>query len=351
MPQTNLPSLSLKPDFAETARRWDAFYAGDLLDRPIVCVTAPADDVEPVEGINYHDRAFGDIDALVDRGLRGIRNAQYLGEALPVYWISFGPDEIAVFCGAELAWSADSGDTNWSVPCVEDWARTEIRIDAANPLWQRLLAFYRCAAEKVAGHALLTMPDLHSNMDLLAALRGPQRLCEDLLDCPEAIDTAMLQARAVFPVLWDAVWQAGRFDAIGYKQAFTTLQCDFSCMISPPMFRRWVLPALEEEAAIVGRVQYHWDGPGALVHTADLLASRGLHTMAYVPGDGHGNHDHYVELYQRVQAGGKAVAVGGTPEQCKFMHRALRPEKTVYWTHTDTRAEAEELLAWFVRNT
>jgi hypothetical protein len=351
MPYTTLPTLSLKPDFTEAARRWDAFYAGDLLDRPLVCVTAPAEDVVPVSGPNYHERVFGDIDDMVQRGLRGLQNAVFLGEALPVYWISFGPDEIAVFCGAELAWSADSGDTNWSVPCIEDWANVDIRLDDANPLWQRLLAFYRAAAQTMAGHALLCMPDLHSNMDLLAAMRGPQRLCEDLLDCPEAIDAAMTQARAVFPKLWNGVWEAGNFDAIGYRQAFTTLQCDFSCMISPPMFRRWVLPALEEEAEIAGRVQYHWDGPGALVHTADLLASRGLHTMAYVPGDGHGDHVRHLDLYQRVQAGGKAVAVGGTPEECKAMHRVLKPEKTLYWTHASSRAEAEELLAWFVRNT
>jgi len=30
------------------------------------------------------------------------------GEAVPTFSPSFGPDEIAVFCGAELHWSSDS---------------------------------------------------------------------------------------------------------------------------------------------------------------------------------------------------------------------------------------------------
>ena len=117
------------------------------------------------------------------------------------------------------------------------------------------------------------------------------------------------------------------------------------------MFRRWVLPALEEEASIVKRVVYHWDGPDALVHTDDLLASKGLHTMAYVPGSGHGGHSEYVDLFKRVQAGGKAVSVGGSPDEIKAMHRELRPEKTCYHTSVANLTEAKELLDWFVKNT
>jgi NAD(P)H-dependent FMN reductase len=122
-------------------------------------------------------------------------------------------------------------------------------------------------------------------------------------------------------------------------------------MISPAMFRRWVLPALEEEAAIVKQVVYHWDGPGALIHTNDLLASRGLHTLSYVPGAGRGDHFAHLDLLKRVQAGGKAVQANGSPDQIKKMHRELRPEKVFYSTSCRTQAEAEDLLEWFAENT
>jgi 5-methyltetrahydrofolate--homocysteine methyltransferase len=209
----------------------------------------------------------------------------------------------------------------------------------------------------MAGTMLLSPLDLHTNLDLVAAARGPQRLCLDLIDRPELIDQAMDDARAIFRELWAAVARAGRMDELGYCHAFyspegaAVLQCDFSCMISPAMFRRWVLPALEEEAAIVRHALYHWDGPGALVHTADLLASQGLFSMSYVPGAGHGEHIDYLDLFQLVQAGGKAVQVHGTPEQIKSMHGELRPEKVHYHTHCNSVADAEALLAWFVRNT
>jgi 5-methyltetrahydrofolate--homocysteine methyltransferase len=122
-------------------------------------------------------------------------------------------------------------------------------------------------------------------------------------------------------------------------------------MIGPAMFRCWVLPALEEEAALVGHAYYHWDGPDAVKHLPDLAASKGLHTLSYVPGGGRGQPVEYIELYKRVQALGKAVHVWGTPNELKKMHKELRPEKTMYSSTVASIAEADELVEWFVKNT
>ncbi len=354
--------LAFKPDIEDAARRWDAFYAGDIIDRPIVCVTAPRDDppgtVSDARVRGYYERVHGDMDDIIRRSLVSAEATFYGGEAVPTFWTSFGPDEIAVFCGAELCWSDDSGDTNWSAPFVEGWDEVlPLRLDPDHPLWRRMLELYRRAAEKMAGKMLIAPLDLHTNMDLLAAVRGPEALCEDLIDRPETIDRAMDSARSVFRFLWDEMRLAGRMDDSGYAhicysaEGAATLQCDFCCMVSPAMFRRWILPALEEEAEIVRHVVYHWDGPGALVHADDLIASKGLHTLSYVPGTGHGSHVDYVDLFQRVQSGGKAVHVGGSPDQIKRIHPQLRPEKTLYTTQAASQSEAEALLDWFVKHT
>jgi len=350
--------LEFKPDLQEAARRWDAFYAGEIIDRPVVCVTAPREGKKAPPGSDYYERVHGDMDDIIRRALEGAEATFHGGEAIPAFWPSFGPDEVAVFCGAELCWSKDSGNTNWSKPFVEDWEKAlPLRLKDDHPLWQRMLEFYRRAARAAAGKIAIAPLDLHTNMDLLAAARGPQRLCVDCIERPETIDRAMDSARAVFPVLWKAIAEAGRMDELGYchgiysMEGAAYLQCDFCCMISPAMFDRWVLPALEEEAEIVKHCVYHWDGPGALVHTQSLLRSRGLHTLSYVPGAGRGDHKDYVDLFRRVQAGGKAVQVWGSPEEIKAVHRELRPEKVFYSTGTATQAEAEALLEWFVKNT
>jgi len=56
-------------------------------------------------------------------------------------------------------------------------------------------------------------------------------------------------------------------------------------------------------------------------------------------------------MLRRWQQGGKSVQACGTPDECKVMHRALDPAKTMYCTGTSSRAEAEDLLKWFVNNT
>lgn len=351
--------LALKPDLAEADRRWRAFFAGDLIDRPVVTVTAPLEGAAPVPPTTYHDRVHGDIDELIDRELRRAEATFYGGEAVPAMNVSFGTDEVTVFCGGrDFRWNPDSGDTNWAVPFVDDWDdHPPLQLDEDNPLWRRMLRFCRRAAERLAGKMLVQHLDLHTNMDLLMSARGSQRLCLDLIDRPGTIDRAMADARAVFPRIWRAVAAAARMDERGYAHGVYSmegaafLQCDFSCMISPAMFRRWVLPALEEEAAVVRHAVYHWDGPGALCHLADLCAAEGLHCLSYVPGAGRGGHAAHLDLLEQVQSRGKAVHAWGSIEEVKLMHRRLRPEKVWYATHARSADEARRLLDWLVRNT
>jgi len=350
--------LELKPDLEEAAKRWQTYLAGEIIDRPLIHITAPRGERPASKWPYYHDAVFGDLEKVIEHELEAAENTYFGGEAVPTFIPSFGPDEVAVFCGAELCWSKGSPETNWSKPFVKDWEKAlPLQLQEEHPLWRRMLTFYEIAAEKLAGKMLIAPLDLHTNMDLLAAVRGPQQLCLDLVDQPEVIDEAMKSARAIFPKLWNAIVTAGKMNERGYCSGFysregaAVLQCDFSYMISAEMFNRWVLPALEEEAEIVKHAYYHWDGVGALTHIDALCTSRGLHTLSFTTGAGHGEHKDWVDLLKRVQEKGKNVDFYGTPEECKAAHRELKPEKVMYATSTATPKEADELLKWFVANT
>jgi hypothetical protein len=70
-----------------------------------------------------------------------------------------------------------------------------------------------------------------------------------------------------------------------------------------------------------------------------------------VPGDGHGGHVQFLDLYEEVQRRGKGVLVWGSPDEIKLMHRRLKPNKTVYLCWCGSVAEAQELEQWLVKNT
>lgn len=357
--------LIFKPDLEEAAKRWEAFYHGDIIDRPVTCIYSPKKGYENKKSYysRYTERVLGNIDEVIDKTIESAESTYFGGEAIPSFCPTMGPDEIAVFCGGELCWGDNSTDTNWSKPFITDWADSlPLRINEENPIWKRLMELYSKASDKMFGKMILQPIDLHSNMDLLAAVRGPQNLCMDLIDEPEMIDKAMESARAVFPVLWEAMKKAGRMDESGYYQAVysmegaATLQCDFSIMMNPSMFKRWVLPALEEEAEIVKNVMYHWDGVGALSHFEALMTSKGMHTMSFIPGEGQGRNGKgdqidFIDVLKKIQSHGKAVHVWGTPEQIKIMHKELRPEKVIYNSAVKSQDEADSLLEWLTKNT
>ena len=120
---------------------------------------------------------------------------------------------------------------------------------------------------------------LNAVFNILAFLRGNERLLMDLIECPnEAKQAAMHLTDLWFDcydellkiinqylegmTTWMDVWFPGRGSDV---------QCDFSAMISPAMFAEFVLPHLQEQCRRLEFSIYHWDGPGQIPHPEYLL--------------------------------------------------------------------------------
>jgi len=350
--------LAYKPDFDEAKKYWRAYWAGEIIDRPCVCIKAPCGENRPQGTLSLN--GFTDADAALKRCHEWASSMLWLGEAVPFFQPNFGPDQFAAWLGAELKYCPSSGDTSWSEPMVKDWDTDAGDIDHPHGAWwERALDFYRRAAEYSEGKFLLGVPDIHSNMDAVSALRGPQRLCMDLLDAPEKIDGAMKAVRRAFAPVFETVEEAGRMTERGYvgwlpfysDTSYAVLQCDFACMVSPEHFRRWILPALEEESAYLEHAVYHYDGPDALVHLKDVLSIPGIDAIQWVPGSGNPPVIEWMDLLREIQKAGKGLYLAGSPDEVKVFHRALRPEKVLYDTWASSAQEAEDLLAWLRANT
>jgi len=188
--------LEYKPDLDDALRRWDAFWQGEVLGRPCLNIVAPREGVEPAPAPRQLAGLHMSYRQVAEAFDAHAASHAWMAEAIPFYRPGWGPDQFAAFLGAELRISADSGDTNWAVPFVDDWdAAAPLAIDENRPAWRNLIESFRTAAEVGEGKFILSQLDIHSNMDALLALRGSERLCMDLVECPEKIERAMTQVR------------------------------------------------------------------------------------------------------------------------------------------------------------
>lgn len=348
---------NIKPDFDEAANRMEAYWQGEMIDRPIIMSNVSKDNYEFVKGSTYHDRAVsGDLDQILKNILHNARGQIYLGEMMPSAWMSFGTHEIASFFGSEIIWTDGSGDTTWSNPIVSNWDDfLPLNFSEQNPYWQRILKFYEKSAKIFDGEVLPISIDFHTNMDLLLSLRGDEQLSYDVYDCPEKIDLAMQGANETFKRIWEDVETAANMKEYGYwysgygKNRTCVLACDYICMISKEMLRRWFIPTFEYEASLIDNVVFHWDGPGALRHFDDIMSVDKVHTIAYVPNP-HEKHKDYIELYKNVQAKGKAVEYGGSIEEIKSVFHELNPAKTMYKVSGASEKEFYDFEKWVKQN-
>ena len=352
-------NLAYKSDFDEAKKYWRAYWAGEILDRPCVCIKTLRDENNPPPGpLNLN--GLSDPQAVLEEYDRWASEVLWLGEAIPYFTVNFGPDQYAAWLGGDLCHSSLDEQTSWAVPIINNYG-TDVRgMDSPHGVWwDRMLDFIRQAAEFSEGKFLVGVPDLHSNMDALSALRGPQDLCIDLMDVPEKVDAAMKTIRRSYEPVFEGIEEAGRMAERGYigglpfycDERYTVLQCDFACMVGPEHFRRWILPTLDEESAYLKHSVYHYDGPDALVHLKDVLSIPGIDAIQWIPGDGNPPQIKWMDLLLEIQKAGKGLILHASPEEVKNFHRTLRPEGVMYDVWTSSPQEAEDLLKWLKANT
>ena len=350
--------LLYKPDFDRASLYWKAFWEREIIDRPCICVYSPKAGVPERFHVPYmagHDGRFEDAMQMYEKSAA---STYFGGEAIPYFEVTFGPDQFSAFLGAELTFSET---TSWVKPFVSDWKSFNAKANfEKNEAWERLLRFMEYAAGYSDGKFLIGMLDLHSNMDCLSALRGPENLCMDIMDCPDEVEGALNDVRALYAPIYEKLYEKGNMKnrgCIGWastycEEKFAVVQCDFICMLSPEQARRFVIPAIAEETSYLDHNVYHYDGKEALRHLDDILAIPGIDVIQWVPGAGQPKTFGWMDLLKKIQKAGKRLWIyDWTAEEIRQYHRELRPEGIVYHVNVDSEKEAEDLILWLKKNT
>jgi hypothetical protein len=354
-----------RPQLSRALERNEAFWEGRLDRGPLVWVTVPDGVDSPVrrpEEPAVEARMWTDVGYVIAAAEYALSRTYYAGDALPVYTPWLGPDQFAAWLGAEIDLKPKDF-TSWVTPFIDDWSRfPRFAIDPDNRWWKLYLEILQASAAAGEGKWVTGYPDLHTGIDALSAMRGPEKLLVDLLECPEEVGRAMAQMTELFKFVVDAVsaivlphgqgtsnwtmgWSAERFLCIG--------QNDFTCMISPEMFDQFCLGDTLETTNYVDRSIYHLDGPDAIRHLPRILELEHLDCLQWIQGAGAPFPSRWIDMLRSVQAAGKSVQVYYGPghgdradlaEELSTLCRALDPGRLFFWATVGSIEEADHLV-------
>lgn len=343
--------LEFKPDFEDAASQWDAFWQSRNT-RPAVSAVIPRPGVKPVGKPAYAAGAAGDFEPVIDQLLAWAETHEFLGDAIPFYYLEFSANHFAALLGAEMQFAPDEPG-GWIVPAIDDLSAADIRFDRECHWWRRTVEFAQALRARCGGKLLIASNTMVANLDALAALYGTEQLLVAMLEAPGAVHRALAQIDRAHAEILDALSVLLDYKNYGSitrhgmycRGRVNVPQCDFSCMIGADMFREFVLPYLRREMQRLDAVEYHLDGPDAIRHLPALGELEELDVIQWQPGAGKGQARDWTRLYDQIDGLGKGQIRTGDAGQVKLLWQRYKTQKLFYSMAARTRAEVEDCLA------
>lgn len=344
-----------KENWEETKMKFMEYWARENHDRPLLQIRAPKAGAskKPFKEKSYpslKDRWF-DIDYLLAKANYDFENTFFGAEAFPMYWPNLGPDILAAFYGIDLEYGED---TSWAKHIDFTWEDYKpFLLDKSNEYYKKIVSMTEAAVADGKDKYLVGITDLHPAADLLVSMIGPEKLCMDMIDNPEAVRRAVMDLLPGFKTVFDefynmtTVHQEGTSNWLGvwHPGKWYVTSCDFNALISPAMYEEYLLDELVEELSFLDASIFHLDGPDALRHLDLLLSIDKLKGIQWVYGAGQPSAKHWIDVLKKIQDAGKLIHIDILPSELDFMLENLRPEGVLYTTYAKSQEEAEAMIS------
>ena len=359
--------LLYKPDWFTAKSRIEAFWNGEDIGRPFVSITAPSGERKQIEYTGAFKEKVLDYDYRIRDEEETLKTTYYGGEAVPCVWPDFSPDFTAACIGGDLDISdrpadAPIGGAFWSKHILNDWEKDlpEIKFNPNSIWFKRGVEYTKLAVLRSRGKYLVESLDVDGGMDTAAGLRGAERLCMDLLDCPENVGVLLDKIREGNRQVVDNLYSLVKGNQGGMVNTYKiyapgktyNMRSDFSYMIHPDLFREIVLPYMIKESETADYIIFH-------THTEDI-ESNFKNRMKYLDVILDIPRVHAVEWYcpnstlearipgiKRIIEKGKIAVTAGSPDQMLELTKRLdKTERTrmLYIVWASSVKETEEFL-------
>ena len=243
-----------------------------------------------------------------------VAHSSLKADILPVANTQLGPGSLAAILGGVFE---GGDDTIWIHPSPLE--TDDIVFDPNHPNWLLHKQLLNACKKRAQGHYYVGMPDLMEGLDVLAALRGTDKVLLDTVMRPELLESQLQAVNdiyfRVFDELYDIIREGDEM-AFCYFSSWapgkmSKLQSDISTMLSEEDYRRFVQPYIREQCQRIDYTLYHLDGVGAIRHLPALLEIEELDAIQWTPGVGQpqGGSPKWYSLYRQILEGGKSVMV------------------------------------------
>lgn len=319
-------------NWARIERDTMAWWAGEL-DRPLVwlAVTDPIPMPWPYGYMSNYPLTMP-ADDVVDQYEHVLAATHFYADSFPWLWVNFGPGIMAGFLGADVNSVTNPSETVWfTSPQKTKIQDFQPKPDEENIWWKRVKELTSALVDRFGGQLAVSHTDLGGNLDVVASFLDTNNLLIDVIENPEKVDRLVKQITD----LW--LWYYDQLDAIirpacrgtsCWTPIWSTgktymLQSDFSYMISPAMFERFVLPDISNCCDHLDHGFYHLDGKGEIPHLDMLLSLPRLRGIQWIPGDGQPPPDKWLGLLKKIRDSGKLCQIFVTPEGARTIVKNL----------------------------
>jgi hypothetical protein len=315
--------IQYKQDWLGTRERFSQWWAHKSTGRPVISLwterVKPLQNTIVVEKFADDTERYLDVGKVVSRQLEAFSNLEPLAEAFPSVSLNLGAGSVAIYVGCEPTFRAESV---WFDHFLTGYNLDgTVVFDENNPWFRKHIEMYQQGKKLIQGtDALLDIPDLVENLDIVSAMRGPQDMCYDLYDYPNEVKAAVWKLNGIYERCFDAFNNFCRDDTGG--NAFTAfriwgpgktakVQCDAAAMLSPGQFRDFVQEPLRAQCRWLTNSLFHLDGPECICHIPALMEIEELNALQWTPGDGKpmAGEDCWDMIYKQLKDAGKGLWV------------------------------------------
>lgn len=313
-----------KTDWQEAKQRMQDWWEGKKVDRSIARITAPLpspDTPRSTKMISEVPGIYTDPEIIFNNLNCTLEHTFWGAEAFPRHFVYLGPMFAAACLGCRPVFTENTTWYESPYKNLDDLVEN-FRFDEKNEWWRLLNKITDLSARRSHGQYVVTQNNICNIIDILAELIGTENLLVAMMEEPEKVKSIRDKIAALGESTFSETIQSSMADKYGYmdwlgvwsNRKLQTCQCDTSVMISPEMFRDFVLDDLNSTYEYLDYGMYHLDGEEEIQHLDFLLKIEKLKVIQWIPSTRmnqpeYGDPLNWLELFKRIQDGGKSVLI------------------------------------------